>query len=568
MDFMRVFFLILTFFSLISCVPQSNTGTSSKPFIRTVIETCEDSYIIFDAENNEYRCDEQCEQGQTAATDEEKQALQDDPSISDELKELLGSAGFVCVDEPVVEVRPTGQIFLNDDFCVCKNGQVASVNADQRCTSFCASKNDAAVATLYGDVSPGIDVVSNEKLKDLGGFCQNPLDNNAPASPACSLVISDGISDIEEIPLVTSVGSNSYQATIELAGVSFDTSYTFRIVETGSGVENASSGYEQFRLTDPSLILTPVTGDLSVSIINQYSCISRYDGIDNRIERYFYFAAGDAPPALPSGVAVNVFCHDYLKDGFNDNPAYKRLTQIAGHFALWNRQDSRFVDDDNDGFSIADQLVKQEVEKLGATISQKKYFSLFPLPYYPVVGANTQEPPFTIEEQISRNSGLALRPFIDQNGKSFCPDYNDYKGDSPELVALGRIIGTPTEGLYLGVGEAQTVTGDNISQIQRIEPNFLYIRENVLKKIWFHFGANNLPIKPTEETENQRTYFYWPPDFSNPYIKKEGYQDLYTVSSRNDFELIFQRQSDSLDETITETITHDRKFVCVPKVGE
>ena len=89
-----------------------------------------------------------------------------------------------------------------------------------------------------------------------------------------------------------------------------------------------------------------------------------------------------------------------------------------------------------------------------------------------------------------------------------------------------------------------------------------------MKKIWFHFGANNLPIKPTEETENQRTYFYWPPDFSNPYIKKEGYQDLYTVSSRNDFELIFQRQSDSLDETITETITHDRKFVCVPKVGE
>ena len=551
--------VIITFiFILTSCVPNSNRGTQKSTFVSSEIETCETNYITFDIEQNGYQCGDSCTQGQTTATDEEIEALLIDPSVSDELKELISTSLFVCVDEPEVETRPSNQVFLNDDFCICKNAEVASVNADQSCQSTCSTKNDT-VATIYGQVSVGIDILTNENLQDLGGFCNNIIDNGAQTAPSCSLVVSDGTMDVAEIPVTTSTGSNSYRATLEGNGLSFDTTYTFRIVETGSGVEDARSGYEQFRLTETSDSLTPVTGDLGINIVNQYSCITRYAGVNGSLENSYYYPAGNIPPPLPAGAYVNLFCHDYIKDGENDEARFQRFNLIAGQFALWDEYDPRFVSSGDN--TIADLLVTQEIEKQGVQVNQQKtYFQPMTLSFYPKLEEVGGTP-----EIIPAIAGYALSPFIDNDGKSFCPQYDEYKGTNPELVALGRVIGTPTEGLYLAKSEPQVLSTPDGQQ--SVSYNAMYIRETQLKKIWFHFGANQLPIKPSESTERQTAYFYWPPDYNNPYIKKPGFQKLYTVRSVREFQLEVG-QSDAAITPVEGFTPHDRKIACVPQVSE
>ena len=555
MKFLTTFILIISF---VSCVPGGRGGTQVSSFVSSEPEPCETNYMIFDIEQDAYTCEESCLDGQNAATEEELEALLADPSISEELKALLSEALFVCVDEPVLDVRPDNQVFLNDDFCVCKNSEVASVNADQSCTTTCSTKNDT-VATIYGSASMGIEIFSNDKLKDLGGFCNNILDNNSTTAPSCELVVSDGILDVAQIALTTTVGSNNYSATIEGNGLSFDTTYTFRIVETGSGIENAGSGFEQFRLTTTSDSLTPVTGDLGINIVNQYSCISRFAGVNGTIENSYYYPAGNTPPPLPAGAYINLFCHDYIKYNINDEARFPRFNLIAGQFALWDEYDPRFVASGD--FTVADLLVTEEIEKLGSSVStQKKYFQPMTLSFYPrldEVGGQATT--------ISSIAGYALSPFIDNTGKSFCPAYDEYKGNNPELVALGRIIGNNTEGLYLAKSEPMVLSTDDGQQ--SISYNAMYIRETQLKKIWFHFGENQLPIKPKESTERQTAYFYWPPDYNNPYIKKPGYQKLYTVRSVREFELEVGDGSAGL-QPVTGFTPHDRKIACVPQVNE
>ena len=149
--------------------------------------------------------------------------------------------------------------------------------------------------------------------------------------------------------------------------------------------------------------------------------------------------------------------------------------------------------------------------------------------------------------------------FTDNTGRAICPGYNEYNSSNIEFKALGETIGVPTEGLYFAQGPREVIVLDDGSK-QEIKPaDVMFIRENLLKNIWFHLTSSGVHYKPTNDTVSQPTYFYWPADVAAPYVQKRGYQKLYQVMHAS--ELV----SSGFTTTIPTTIKPlDRKMGCIP----
>ncbi len=556
---------------LVSCIPDGGTSSSSRGAYIGADSgqtTCANSYFVYDdtVDEDNLFCVDVCPSGKVEATTAQRNTLLNDDSISEVIKVIIESSKSLCVDEVIVPTRPNGEIFLNEDFCICKDEQVASLNASNACASVCSVKTES-VATLFGSVTVGPSISGNETYKTLHGFCNSQIDNGATTIPACSLIVSDGQATVATIPIVTTEGTNNYTATLDGNGLSYNQTYSFRIVETGTNVEDAGSDYENFRLKEPTDDLTQITGDLGITLVGQYTCFTRANQVleatnqnyfYETLRTHYYYASGSFPNILPPGVYQQIFCHDYLSDGLNDKQSYSRLEYIPDHLALWDQNDPRFIAEGD--YLIADLLIERKVEQLGARLSEtKNYFSVLELPFAPSVSAEGVQTATT-----TRNAGFAMRPFIDNDGKSYCPDEDEYQSNNVEMVAIGQILGNPTEGIYYAKGPPEIIEFPDASPI--VQESIMLIRESVLKKIWFHFGANQLPVKPTLSTENQATYFYWPPDYANPYVEKKGYQKLYTVKSIRELQ---QDSATTSDLPVTQTfIPHDRKAACIPKLGD
>lgn len=557
---MKKFITLLFLLSLISCIPDGARRTLGALEGDDDLTACSDLYFDLQDGNS---CVSACTPTtQVVATSDEVSDLLNSESVSDGIKEIIKTAKGVCLEADIKEVRPSGELFIKGDFCVCRAGQSLSVNADSSCTTTCSAKTEE-VAMLYGSVDVGALISGNEKLKNLYGFCKNSLDNDQLNNPNCEIQFTNGNNESVKIPLTVTSGSNRFSAN--LGSLAFDETYKYKIIETGTQIENATSDTKQLRIKEPD-----DTGDvnlednLHLTLVNQYTCLLRTVSVNEATSqnfyidyaRYHYYQQSTASilPLAP-GAATRIFCHDYVTTGSkNDNVAFPRLENIPGHFTVWDNQDPRFIKDGTN-YKV-EHLVREKLVKMGyPTATTKSYFGTISTCVAPDTADNICVGPDIL--------GYAMTPFINTAGKSFCPGLNEYNDQTkPEFVALGEIIGVATEGLYFAEGPREVVTitaNDGTSSETEIARDLILIRENILKKIWFHLSSNGLPYAPTSSTERQATYFYWPPNYDTPYVQQKGFQKLYTVKGSNEI--------GSNGRTTTEAtsiIPHDRKSFCVP----
>ena len=143
-------------------------------------------------------------------------------------------------------------------------------------------------------------------------------------------------------------------------------------------------------------------------------------------------------------------------------------------------------------------------------------------------------------------------------GRGFCPKQADYNGTDPVFKILKDMVGVDTEGIYAAIKQPELLTLGNGTSVQAPDA-FLFIRENLLKKIWF-YTENNQILIPNDITAGQKTiHFYWPADIQDPYTKKD-YQRIFTIRSASD---LANGNANSLD--IPSTVTpSDKRLGCIP----
>jgi len=557
---MKKILIITLLLNFASCIPDGTRRTLATISSGNNITTCEDSFFdLTSGDTCQSACDEDTQQ---EATEEQISEIVNNSDVADDIKEIVQTSKGVCIEKETIPTRPSDSIFINGDFCVCKAGKVASVNADSSCSATCATKSDD-FAKLYGSVTVGPLESGNDSFKNLYGWCTNSIDNNQVNNPSCQLVLRN--TNNETIPINIEVTSGSNRFSVPLTNATFGETYSFKIQETGTQVENAVSDIKQLRMKEPEddggIILDD---ELHLTLINQYTCILRTTSVNEATSqnfyvdyaRYHYYQQATSPvlPLAP-GAATRIFCHDYVKEGnVNDKVQYARLETIPGHFTVWDVQDPRFLKD-GDNLTV-DYLIKEKLEKMGVTNpTLKSYFGTISTCVAPDSADNICVGPDIL--------GFVMTPFTDSTGKSFCPGEAQYNDQTkPEFVAIGEVVGTPTEGLYFAEGEREVVSitnSDGSTTETEIQRDLILVRENILKKIWFHLSSTGVPYKPTSSTERQATYFYWPPNYNTPFVQQKGNQKLYTVKGPTEI-----GTNGRTTEVPTSLIPHDRKAYCVP----
>mgnify|MGYP000274182767 CR=1 FL=1 len=213
---MKLIYLIIFLFITSSCVPQVARPDG---FFDNVdfTNTCEDLFFLFNEGNV---CASSCNEGEVVASDEDVEALLEDPEIDEFTKENIRLATGVCITAPEVIERPSDSIFIDDNFCICKNQKVASVTSGPDCAATCQGK-PSTVATLFGSVSVGPLVQGNSNLVNLFGFCNGEILNDAQNPPSCEIVAKDIDGRRFSATLKTFQGTNLFEANLEATGVNF-----------------------------------------------------------------------------------------------------------------------------------------------------------------------------------------------------------------------------------------------------------------------------------------------------------------------------------------------------------
>ncbi|MCY4524168.1 MAG: hypothetical protein OXB84_05470 [Halobacteriovoraceae bacterium] len=464
--------------------------------------------------------------------------------------------------------RPTGEVTIKRDYCACYKRRPHLIN---NCDAFCQDKNDQN-PILYGEVTLGDAISQEEQLKTLWGWCNSDFNNLNSAS--CSLRLTDGK---DTHPLRINIPENSNQFTVNLNNteLNYNTPYIATIVAKDSSNIEAYSSSLQLYLVRPREESSQ--GPLKIMPISQYSCINRSGYTDSNnnffaedvIIDYYYFPANQSPDPLPPGTN-NFFCHDVQLLGNRDRSSYDRLNLIPHHFALWDRNDLRFrINPDNPTFftkceprqqsnivlnKILEKRLENEYNITGSTIN---IFRGECLP----TGIGRQN----TDEDANQNTpstsifGFHMQPFLGKNDLSFCPTQKDYNDSSshPLIRMLKEYISVDTEGLYVAwrapfthrVSNEEGIPQDRY--IGSCDGSPLFIREGLLKKIWFYY-KDGKRIKPDANTAAQETImFYWPADIKYPYIKKSD-QKVYIV----------KRNCEAAKNT-----SNDSKIACIPASG-
>lgn len=529
--FKKLFILQLSLVFLFltgSCIPES--GLAGKPQIRDFSidnpsgSGCgEDNYLIITTDENdelEIGCVIQCIEDTHQASSEEIDEIKDifledenrDESDTSLIDDIDNSKGL-CLDDVVEIIRPSDQVYVKKDFCACINGKPDILN---NCEGFC-STNAATVSTLSGNVSLGPDISLNENLGNLYNWCNKELDNGETA-PSCTLEVYDG-SNTDFLKISIKTNSNSFTANI--SNLDYDKTYVARIVESGSG-SNANSDSFQIRRRKYEDFV-PSKGPLKIIPVSQYSCIQKSGSTDSvtgdiyfneALRFHFYYPSNNKPPPLEPGNDL-LKCHDVFAHGNEDNVLFDRLELIPQHFSIWDQADVRFFDiSPQDSKPDINTLIQDKLVTEYGITSTINIFNLFNWPNRP----NSDSP----------NVGFFMQPFIDPlTGRGFCPTQEHYNGTSPTFKILKEIVGVDTEGIFIGVREGKSIT-DASGNKSPAPLDFILIRENLLKKVWFYF-ENSQHFVPDEITATQKTiHFYWPPDAQNPYIQKSD-QEIYTI---------------------------------------
>lgn len=526
---------------------------------------CEDSFLIISILHSQTGCLDACLEQTHIATEEEIDYFKviyreefltekDDELVEDKdillFQEIENSLGL-CLDDIVKIERPTNEVFVKNDFCACLKGRPDILNnCSQACSSTSGNKS-----VLKGSVTLGPSIQLSSTLGDLYNWCTKEIDDGR-VTPSCNLELFDGENAIL-LPLTISSGSNKF--SVNISNIPYDKTYVARIIENGSG-SNATSTSFQIRkklFEVPSTLKRP----LSITPISQYTCIQRSGVVKGGTSRntyeellrfHYYYPIESKPPPLN---ATNDFlsCHDIDRYGDNDHILYDRLELISHHFRLWNVADPRFYDLDKNAIPDINTEIEKRLKDDFNVTSTLNLFNLLQWPNRPNAS--------TADSTGSSNLGFYLQPYLEkETGRLICPRYDEeglYYREDPLFKVLNEIIGIDTEGIYMGAREGKTML-DSKGALVEAPIDILFVREGLLKKIWFYFEDQKYII-PQEATVGKNTlHFYWPPDTEYPYIEK-SYQELYTVRSPDNI-----GKGIDTNGLITTIRSPDKKFGCIP----
>ena len=539
-------------FFFFSCV--SEKGQKGRPLISkfgsSVSSSCEQAYNLAD-----YTCGEQCPEGTHPASSQEVgqakvelESKHQEGALTEEqyrviLENLMSAQekGEVCVLGAKV-LRPSGAVFIKEDYCACKKGKSDLVN---KCQSFCSSRPSTNNSTLYGSVRLGPEVLHHKELGSLEKWCNGEITGSQYQAPGCFLEVFDGQST-QSLPIVISSQSNHFQVDID--SLAYGKVYLATIVESQSGSHAQSSTFQIYRKEPQE---EKAEGPLKIMPISQYSCITRLASEQNGnfsfekdLRLHFYFASNATPPSLPSNIRTTI-CHDINTYGEKDSPQFPRLELISQHFALWDQSDIRFVDLDDDGRADINQEIEKRLKKKTGVTRNLNIFNLFNWPNMPKIEG--------LKQVENPNLGFFMLPWINPlSGQSYCPTQDDYNGTDPIFQILKELVGLDTEGLYFAESEpAHQKEGAYTLDV-------IIIREKLLKKIWFYYENTRHMIPDQITSSSQTIHFYWPPDTHHPYVKKST-QRIYTVRYPNEI------GKDGLSQGLNKTIRPpDRRFACAP----
>lgn len=507
---------------------------------------CDKNYLVLSQPDT---CVSSCgtNTGYHLATDTE---LADAKKTTDQtlLAKINGSAG-ICVDDKAAVVRPTNQIDIKSDFCSCISGKPDIISD---CTTFCSNAPVSTSPTLYLNTVMGPDIALNTKLGNLYNWCSVQLEGDT-TSPQCFLSASDGTNTISNIPVTIAAGSNSLSANIQQ--LALNKTYIVKIVEGKSG-SNSQSKEFQLRRVSQTTDTGSLIGALKVTPINQYTCMT-YGGVTsgNTVIRtnfarvFYYFASNEVPPPIPPAGGSNqsqVVCHDEQLHPGNDSAEYPRLEFIPQHFAMWDKADPRFVNENNTGMTINKTIKTRLLNEFGVSMDNLGLFTLINYPNRPTTTATS-----TANIPV----GYMMIPFTDtKTGNTFCPTQTNFNSNDPLFNLLKEYM-DDTEGLYLAEKEAETIEdGSSYKTIY----GTMFITESVLKKYAFYI-ENGLKIRADQSAMNTKTvYYYWPTsETADPLT--QGNRRLFTV-----------RSPDSLNGNVptgqsTTQRTTDKRIGCVPK---
>ncbi len=517
-------------------------------------------------------CYEECNPPQYHVASEAETAIytkkiQDDTKLTQEEKDFksgqIKSSKGICVEGPELK-RPENSVFIKPDYCSCLNGKP---DINNQCTTFC--KSTTGGPTLYGSVILGEKVLLNEVLGSLERWCNAEIPGIPGVAPKCVLEVDDGKTkeflNIDILPK-----SNNF--TVNINTLKMNVTYVARIVETGSATNNASSNTFQIRRIYPPITNPVFPGPLKITPINQYTCITRVGESDpNTRSNYFnlkatnhyYFDPRQVPPVGPPNAFV--YCYDRDQYGPIDRITYPRLELIPKALSLWDQNDIRFSDTNNNGNSDINDLIDAEMLVKYGIETKTNYFVPFTWPTAPTISAEGSAEGG--EAQISK-LGYIMRVFIDPTtGVGKCPTQGDYFGPDVTFQALRGVVGVDTEAIYIGAREKEVLYNPD-GTVTEIPQDLILIKESILKQIWFYI-ENNLKVKPDETTSSQQTlYFYYPPapGYMEPFVQK-SYQKLYTVRDRGS---LGQTQSNETagggegSTSIQGLPSYDKRFGCIP----
>lgn len=553
--FLSLFFVVLTMVILSSCVGDQSVAKnrgSVKDFskVKTNKNGCGDLFLIFKTPDT---CTNTCAQGTHLATLEELSKVKTDLVAQNNtaLLTIVNGSANICVDDVIVEERPTNVIDIKNDFCSCIDGKSDIIN---NCDNFCAAKGVSNQPILYVNTTVGPEIALNTKLGNVFNWCSVQLANDEE-KPQCFLNATDGLNTLN-LPVNLIPNSNSFNANI--LSLAPNRTWILKLVETKSGSNAQSKEFQVRRKIQTADTGGALTGALKVTPISQYSCMTYGGKVDNlgKIIRttfariFYYFAANETPPPIPPSGGTNeslVVCHDEQLHPGVDSAEYSRLELIPNFMAMWDKSDVRFVAKaENAGKltinKILEDRLSTEFNINGSSIS------LFTLISFP------NRPTTTTTASANVPLGYMMIPFTNPDtGKSFCPTSTNFNGNQPLFNLLGEYM-DDTEGLYLAEKEAETVADGNSFKTLY---GTMFVRESILKSHGF-FIENGLKIKADEISMHTRTiYFYWPLNDVDPLT--QGNRKLFTV-----------RTPATLNGNVptgqaTFESTTDKRIGCVPK---
>jgi len=539
-------------------------------------------------------CYLECPDGQVVSTPNEKESLllnlkKQITELSEEeqdfkIKTFEASRG-ICL---VKEQRPTGQVYLQPGFCLCRgssdsgkvepdmiggwyiknvagsdNNTSANTSITSYCKSYCNSKTEQN-PMIYVKTKVGPEIQLNEKMIDLFGWCTAELADGI-TSPSCvAKFYSLGQDPIPEPLNKENISGSSFKILLS-DRIKYGTQYIMRleVIPKPPGMDNPASSSINF-IRKKYFENDIVMGPLRIMPISQYSCLVRTGQYSNTTNEFyfmnaarlhFYYSANRKPSNLPPNETTYT-CHDFQTYGENDGPSLPRFELMSHHFSLWNAQDPRFQTLEGSSNPKINSLIQNDLNTLAGTSGNEiNLFSKFDF---------AVKPPSANDDNPTANLGYIMQPFINSKTNTpMCPTRTEYTSDTPLFKILGDYIGSDTEALYFAEREPvrYLVQEEGKYSLKDTPTDVLLIRESQLKKIWFYY-ENGLPITADEVASYNRTInFFWPPDTSYPLMKK-AYQRVYTIKLPQNI------GKTASNQTPAASSSRDKRYGCIPKLSE